>query len=250
VETANLNDVQSFYNKHYIPQNAIVSIVGNLSLEESKALCEKWFENIVKPGEANKNIYVKDVPQKERKFLETTDLSPNPAVFLVWRGPSYKEAGSLELDIFSDLLGGSEVSDLQQVLVKEKQICNAAECFYIRGIDEGIFILYGILNEGQTHESVESELFNTMQAFIEKGNQNEFVFEGIKNKAYTNLLFEQINPMNMAQKLAYFENLGNLEGINNEADLVKNLKLNDVLQNASATFQQNNMSVIYYSPMS
>jgi predicted Zn-dependent peptidase len=71
VETANLQDVQSFYNKHYIPQNAIVSIVGNLSLEETKALCEKWFENIEKPGETNKNIYVKDIPQTERKFLET-----------------------------------------------------------------------------------------------------------------------------------------------------------------------------------
>ena len=89
---------------------------------QTKALCEKWFENIEKPGETNKNIYVKDIPQTERKFLETTDLSPNPAVFLVWRGPSYKEFGSLELDIFSDMLGGSEVSDLQQVLVKEKQI--------------------------------------------------------------------------------------------------------------------------------
>ena len=250
VETANLHDVQSFYNKHYIPQNAIVSIVGNLSLEETKTLCEKWFENIEKPGETNKNTYVKDIPQTERKFLETTDLSPNPAVFLVWRGPSYKETGSLELDIFSDMLGGSEVSDLQQVLVKEKQICNAAECFYIRGIDEGIFILYGILNEGQTHETVELELFNTMNNFISKGNSNAFTFEGIKNKAYTNLLFEQINPVNRAQKLAYFENLGNLEGINKEAELVKNLNLTDVLQQAATTFEQNNMSVIYYSPIS
>jgi zinc protease len=250
VETANLQYVQSFYNKHYIPQNAIVSIVGNLSLEETKALCEKWFENIEKPGETNKNIYVKDIPQTERKFLETTDLSPNPAVFLVWRGPSYKELGSLELDIFSDMLGGSEVSDLQQVLVKEKQICNAAECFYIRGIDEGIFILYGILNEGQTHETIELELFNTMNNFISKGNSNAFTFEGIKNKAYTNLLFEQINPTNRAQKLAYFENLGNLEGINKEAELVKNINLTDVLQQAATTFEQNNMSVIYYSPMS
>ena len=37
------------------------------------------------------------------------------------------------------------VSDLQQVLVKEKQICNAAECFYLRGLNEGLFILYGHL---------------------------------------------------------------------------------------------------------
>lgn len=250
VEHANLEDVQSFYNKHYIPQNAIVSIVGNISLEETKELCEKWFENIVKPGEANKNEYVKDIPQNERRFLSTQDLSPNPAVFLVWRGPSQKEANSLELDIFSDMLGGSEVSDLQQILVKEKQICNAAECFYIRGIEEGIFILYGILNEGQTHENVENSLFETMQMFIDKGLENKNVFEGIKNKTYTNLLFEQINPMNRAQKLAYHENLGDIEGINQEAELVKNLDLSDVLKAAHNTFKQNNMSVIYYSPMS
>jgi predicted Zn-dependent peptidase len=248
VEDATLEDVQSFYNQFYTPQNAIVSIVGNLSLEETKQLCEKWFGTINKTGNLNKNQYTVDVPQEERRFLETTDLSPNPAVFLVWKGPSYKEKGGLELDIFADLLGGSDVSDLQQILVKEKQICNAAECFYIRGLDEGLFILYGILNPGVTHETVENELFKTMNEFISKGSENQYVFEGIKNKVYTNLLFEQINPMNRAQKLAYYENLGSLETINTEAEMVKNLELQDVLSKASATFQANNMSVIYYSP--
>ena len=57
---------------------------------------------------------------------------------------------------------------------------------------------------------VENELLETMKNFISRGNENQHVFEGIKNKAYTNLLFDQINPMNRAQKLAYFENLGNL----------------------------------------
>ncbi len=155
----------------------------------------------------------------------------------------------MELDIFADLLGGSEVSDLQQVLVKEKQICNAAECFYLRGLNEGLFILYGILNDEVSHEMVENELLETMKNFISKGNENQHVFEGIKNKAYTNLLFEQINPMNRAQKLAYFENLGNLEGINREAELVKHLNLNDILNTANNTFLTSNMSVIYYSPI-
>ncbi len=248
VEDATLEDVQSFYNQFYTPQNAIVSIVGNLSLEESKKLCEKWFGPIHKSGKTNENQYTVDVPQNERRFLETTDLSPNPAVFLVWKGPSFKEKGGLELDVFADLLGSSEVSDLQQILVKEKQICNAAECFYIRGLDEGLFILYGILNPEISHETVENELFKTMRDFIEKGTENQYVFDGIKNKVYTNLLFEQINPMNRAQKLAYYENLGRLETVNQEAEMVKNLDLQEVLDKASATFQSQNMSVIYYSP--
>lgn len=248
VEEATLSDVQSFYNQFYTPQNAIVSIVGNLGLEETKVLCEKWFGPIHKSGKTNENKYTLDVPQKERRFLETTDLSPNPAVFLVWKGPSFKEKGGLELDVFADLLGGSEVSDLQQILVKEKQICNAAECFYIRGLDEGLFILYGILNPEISHETVENALFKTMNDFIAKGKENQFVFDGIKNKVYTNLLFEQINPMNRAQKLAYYENLGSLSAVNDEAEIVKNLDLQEVLDKASATFQSQNMSVIYYSP--
>jgi hypothetical protein len=55
--------------------------------------------------------------------------------------------------------------------------------------------------------------------------------------------------MNRAQKLAYFENLGNLEGINSEAELVKNLNLNNILSTAKNTFLSSNMSVIYYSPI-
>ena len=248
VEDATLEDVQSFYNQFYTPQNAIVSIVGNLSLEETKQLCEKWFGTIIKTGNLNKNQYTADVPQKERRFLETTDLSPNPAVFLVWKGPSYKEKGGLELDVFADLLGGSDVSDLQQILVKEKQICNAAECFYIRGLDEGLFIVYGILNPQISHETVENELFKTMNEFIRKGKEHQYLFDGIKNKVYTNLLFEQINPMNRAQKLAYYENLGKLESVHSEAEMVKNLDLQSVMEYAAATFQEKNMSVIYYSP--
>ena len=248
VEDATLEDVQSFYNQFYTPQNAIVSIVGNLSLEETKQLCEKWFGTIIKTGNLNKNQYTADVPQKERRFLESTDLSPNPAVFLVWKGPSYKEKGGLELDVFADLLGGSDVSDLQQILVKEKQICNAAECFYIRGLDEGLFIVYGILNPQISHETVENELFKTMNEFIRKGKEHQYLFDGIKNKVYTNLLFEQINPMNRAQKLAYYENLGKLESVHSEAEMVKNLDLQSVMEYAAATFQEKNMSVIYYSP--
>lgn len=129
VEDATLEDVQSFYNQFYTPQNAIVSIVGNLSLEETKQLCEKWFGTINKTGNLNKNQYTVDVPQEERRFLETTDLSPNPAVFLVWKGPSYKEKGGLELDIFADLLGGSDVSDLQQILVKRNKFAMLLSAF-------------------------------------------------------------------------------------------------------------------------
>ena len=248
ISDATLDDVREFYQRFYTPQNAIVSIVGNLSLEECKMLCEKWFGGIEKPGEANKNEYLEEPYPEEIRRMIQEDLSPNPAVFILWRGPSAKEEGGLELDLFADMLGGSEVSELNETLVKNLKLCNAAESFYIKGVGEGVFILYGILNEGTTHEQAESELMNTLTHFIEKGLENQFVFESTKNKIYTGLQFEYINPMTRAQKLAYWELLGDAERINSEAKEIQNIKLNDLLNIAQRYLNNSCKSVLYYNP--
>ncbi len=248
ISEATLNDVRDFYSRFYTPQNAILSVVGNLNLEECQSLCEKWFGGIDKPGKANENKYVNEpFPVEIRRKVEE-DLSPNPAVFLMWRGPSALEKGGLELDLFADLLGGSEVSELNERLVKELKICNAAESFYIKGVGEGIFILYGILNDGCTQEEVENELMKTMHGFIDKGLKNQYVFESTKNKIYTGLQFEQINPMTRAQKLAYWELLGDAGKINSEAEEIKNIELNDLLKIAKHYLNDSCKSVLYYNP--
>ena len=46
IENANLDDVKAFYNKFYMPNNAILCIAGNVETENVKALCEKYFGNI------------------------------------------------------------------------------------------------------------------------------------------------------------------------------------------------------------
>jgi predicted Zn-dependent peptidase len=249
IENATLNDVQNFYDAFYTPQNLTISIVGNISIEETKVLTEKWFGSILKPGFPNPNNYIIDENSNDVNRLHTKDLSPNPAVFLLWKGPSIKENHSLALDIFSDMLGGSEVSDLTERMVKELKLCNAAECFYLRGLDEGIFVLYGILNDGINQDMVERELLNTLNQFIEKREQNNFVFESTKNKVYSALKFDHINPINLAQKLAYWENLNKPEEINNEANEIQNLNLSEVLKSAKSKFDPKNMSVLYYSPI-
>ena len=248
ISNASLDDVRDFYSRFYTPQNAIVSIVGNVSLEETKSLCEKWFGGIEKPGKPNENKYIKEtIPSEIRRKVEE-DLSPNPAVFLLWRGPCATEKGGLELDLFADLLGGSEVSELNENLVKKLKICNAAESFYIKGVGEGIFILYGILNEGSTHEQVEAELMNTLTRFIKKGIENQYIFDSTKNKIYTGLQFEHINPMNKAQKLAYWELLGNADKINLEAEEIKSIELHDLLHIADHYLNDSSKSVLYYNP--
>jgi len=247
VEDATLEDVKAFYDKHYHPKNAVLSIVGNLDLTTAKSLCEKWFETIARDGLVNNNKYKADITYSPSTKNEK-DLSPSPAVFLVWKGPHLGEKGALELDVFADMLGGSEVSILQETLVKGEGICNAAECFYLRGLGEGIFFLYGIANPDVSHETVKTRLLEVMYSYINENTDCEFDFESVKNKAYTNARFDLINPMNKAQKLAFWENAGDVNGINKELEEMKTLDFQSVINQAKSTLAVDSVSVLNYSP--
>lgn len=250
IEEAVLDDVRSFYDRFYSPQNAIISVVGNIGLEETKRLAEKWFGGIEKTSAPNRNIYPVDSPINERRFFEAEDLSPNPAVFLVWKGPVFSNPDSICLELFAELLGGSDVSPLQLKLVKEQQKLNAAECFYMRGLGEGLFVMYGILNDGITHKDGETALLGVLQEEIVKGDALSRGYQGVKNRYATQLLFEATQPMQLAQRLCYYENAGSLDDINQENEMIEQITLNNVLSIAQQTLKANNVSVIYYHPQS
>ncbi len=250
IEEAVLEDVQSFYDKFYTPQNAIISVVGNIDFEQTKALAEKWFGDISKPGEANRNTYVEDDSIAERVVFEAEDLSPNPAVFLIWKGPVFANPDSIALELFAEMLGGSDVSPLQLKLVKETQQLNAAECFYLRGLGEGLFVMYGILNDGVSHEEGEAALLDVMRSEIAKRSELERMYQGVKNRYETQLLFEATQPMQLAQRLCYFENAGSLEDINRETQIIEKILLSDVLSVAEKTLNPEIVSVINYHPKS
>ncbi len=248
IEQASLDDVRDFYNRFYNPANAILSVVGNLDLEAARDMTEKWFGSIEKSGTPNANHYFAEPPQEERRMLETSDLCPNNAVVLAWKGPGYLDPQSLELELFADMLGGTEASPLHVELVKRSGKFNSAASFYMRGVNEGMFVIYGILNEGVSHD----EASGLLQQFLDNASHGDLLsqehLEMKVNKAITSLLFAKTSPANIAEKLCFFENLGDASLVNNEEQELRAADLHGIKQTAATTLRPKNMSVIHYSP--
>jgi zinc protease len=247
ISEAKLDDVKDFYHTFYSPNNAVVSVVGNLDWVRCTELMEKWFGDIPISGEANSNQYPEEHYWQPTRRIEE-DLCPNQVVFLLWKGPNIKERDSLGLELYADVMGGSEVSPLYDILVKEEGLCNAAECFYMRGIGEGLFMAYGILNDGVSQETVERRLLEILQTPV--NDSIRYAFESAQNKAYTQLLFEPINPMSRAQKLAFWEHLGSPDMINHESEHIKSVTTEEAFSLAKKYFDSKTMSVLYYNPKS
>jgi len=249
IEEASLQNVQSFYNKFYCPSNAIVSLVGNISWEKAQELAEKWFGSIEPRSLRNSSSYISQ-EKLSPSIIEETDLSPNPAIFLVWEGPSVKNLhDSLCMELFAELLGGSDVSPLQIELVKKQQLFNASECFYLKGIDEGMFILYGILNDGISFDTAKEGLFTELNKLYSDVTFSERLI-GVKNRISTQLLVERTQPMQIAQKLCYYENIDSLSLINQETSILDNITAEDITAVSKKVLNNNIFQTIHYTPKS
>jgi zinc protease len=249
IEEASLQNVQSFYNKFYCPSNAIVSLVGNISWEKAQELAEKWFGSIEPRSLRNSSSYISQ-EKLSPSIIEETDLSPNPAIFLVWEGPSVKNLhDSLCMELFAELLGGSDVSPLQIELVKKQQLFNASECFYLKGIDEGMFILYGILNDGISFDTAKEGLFTELNKLYSDVTFSERLI-GVKNRISTQLLVERTQPMQIAQKLCYYENIDSLSLINQETSILDNITAEDIIAVSKKVLNNDIFQTIHYTPKS
>ena len=248
IENAVLDDVSAFYKKHYHPANAILCVAGQISEEETRILCEKWYADITPTGVVNSNLYGLDPLPDTRNFMETEDLSPNPAVFMVWRGPVFQNPESAALELFADLLGGSEISPVYTRWVKDNPVFNDAAAFYIRSNGEGLFVLYGVLNEGENLAKGEDLLLQTLNDAIAGNYFTERHMERVKNKATSALLFEKASLINRAQKLCFFENLGDINSVQDEDSVYRNISLHEMLKTAAKNIKPGAAAVLYYHP--
>ncbi len=125
IENATLDDVKKFFFKFYRPNNAILVVAGNVTVEKVKHLAEKWFIDIP-AGEK----YIRNLPQEptqlKPKKLEVQANVPLDALYKCWHIYSRLDQRYYISDLITDILSGGGSSRLYQSLVKEKQLFRSA----------------------------------------------------------------------------------------------------------------------------
>ncbi len=244
VEDATLEDVKSFFKKHYNPVNAILAVAGNVNLPDVKALAEKWFGSIPAGEKYNRDLPQEPV-QTEPRFLEVKADVPLDALYKCWHIYPRTDDRYYTADLISDILSGGGSSRLYQALVKEQQLFSNIECYHMGSTDAGIMIIEGKLVKGvdikKADEAVTGELEKLKQSGITKAE-----LEKVKNKTESAMAFEDMSVMNRTSSLAMYELLGDANLINTELEKYNNVSLEDIKEQAGIIFNENNCSTMYY----
>jgi zinc protease len=244
IEQAELDDVKEFFFRFYRPVNAVMVVAGHVNTPSVVQLAEKWFGDIPSGEKYIRNLM--DEPKQVKGRRKEVDAKvPLDAFYKNWHIYSRLDPRYYAADLITEVLGGGGSSRLYQSLVKEKKLFSNIECYHFGTVDPGLLTIEGKLIKGvdmkEAEAAVEEELTKLKKSGIE---QKELI--KVKNRTEAVIMFEDMNLMNRAGSLAFYEILGDASLMNSELQRYQEVTAESILEQSRIIFDENNSSTLHY----
>jgi zinc protease len=244
IENATLQDVKTFFYKHYLPNNAVLVVAGNVTVDQVKKLSEKWFGPIPSGVKEKRNLLL-EPPQTKKKVEKVEAKVPAHAIYKTWHMCGRFDNDYYATDFLSDILSRGHSSRLYQTLVQEREIFSSISSFVMGTVDPGLFVVSGRVREGIDLVEAEKEIDAVLQRVVTEGVTSAEL-EKVKNQAEASLQFGEVEVLNRAMNLAFASLSGDAGLVNREAQLMERISAADLQRVASSILREENASVLYY----
>ena len=178
IERATLEDVHNFYNLHYRPSRAILSISADVDEDEMIRMATEYFADIEDCGGDIAPIPA-EPEQLEPRRLEVEREVPATDITIAFHMGDRLSREFFLGDLCSDLLAGGESSRLVNHLIKERGLFSAVNAYITGSLDAGLFIVKGRLMPNTTEEEAETALWAELEE-MKRGNISDYELEKVK----------------------------------------------------------------------
>jgi zinc protease len=243
IENATLQDVKDFFFRYYVPNNAVMVVAGNVTVDQVKKLSEKWFGPIPR-GVKSRNIS-SEPAQNEKRLLKVSAKVPANAFYKAYHMPGRFHSDYYAIDLLSDILSRGQSSRLYHQLVKKKEIFTSISSFVLGSIDPGLMVISGRVKDGIALSDAEAEVQNVIDQLVIRGSE-ERELDKVKNQTESTLEFGEVEVLNRAMNMAFAKLSGNTDLVNEESKLINQTTLDDISRVAKYILREENSSVMYY----
>lgn len=244
IEQATLEQVKDFFFRFYAPNNAILAVTGNISFEETRKLTEKWFGDIPSREVPERNL-PEEPEQTEEHRLTVERQVPLDALYMAFHMCDRRHANYYAFDILSDVLSNGRSSRLTQHLVLDRQVFSSIDAYISGSIDAGLFHISGKPANGVSLEEAEQAVLEELEVLKEE-LIDEKELEKVKNKFESTQIFGNMNYLNVATNLAWYELISTAEDMEKEVERYRNVTAEQLRDVARRTFRKENRTVLYY----
>lgn len=248
INAATYEEFMDFYKTFYVPNNATVSIAGDINVEQTKKWIEKYFGSIPK---GTKTIpRPKEIEPKQTVEVRDTvyDNIQLPAVVMGYHIPGQGTPDYYAVNMLAQLLSQGESSRITKNVVDKQQKAIFAGAFPLPTEDPGLALMFGICNMGIQPDDLEKSI----EAEVEKV-QKELIsdeeFQKLKNQIEAEFVTKNTSMAGIAENLANYEvYFGDANLINTEIERYMKVTKEDIQRVAKEYFRKENRVVLYYLP--
>ncbi len=250
IDQAKLDEFIDFYKHYYVPNNATLSIAGDIDKKTAKEYINKYFSEIPKGTKEIKRTFAEEPPLGGEVRDTIYDNIQLPAVIESYRIPAQGTEDYYALNMLTTLLSSGQSSRLYKAIVDEQQKAVTAMSFPFSLEDSGQFLVFAVCNMGKDAKDVE----DAMYAEIEKV-QNELISERefikLQNQIEKSFVDENSRVAGIAENLAnYHVYFGDTNLINTEIERFMKVTREDIQRVAKKYLVKENRVVLHYLPKS
>ncbi|MCB0332208.1 MAG: insulinase family protein [Bdellovibrionales bacterium] len=203
VSTLTVSDVEDLHHQYYVPNNMVISLVGDIDPVKAMPLIRKYFGRLpVRPYPVHPR-QKEEEQDGERRVIIRDDSEPQ--VGIAYKKPNYPDPDDPVLGVLSEILTGGRTSALYKELVEKKKLTTSFSAF--EAPDNGypnLLFFYGDVRSPHTPEEVLKGFDQAIHSFIQRGPTDEEM-QIAKRAMSMSYLTELQSNMSMARGLASSE---------------------------------------------
>ncbi len=244
IRQATLDDVRTFFYRHYAPNNAVMAVTGNVTTEQVKQLTEKWFAPIPR-----RDIPVRCLPQEpmqtEARVLTVERDVPTDTIYKVYHMDGLYSPEFYCADILSDVLASGKSARLYRHLLKEQQLFSEINAYISGDADPGLFVVYGKPMPGVSLEMADAAIVDEL-ANLSDGLLTENELQKQKNKFESAFILNHTNILNKAIHLCRHELIDGADTLNLEIETYQSITAEILRAGAGKILTPENCTSLYY----
>lgn len=247
---AKLQDFINFYHTFYVPNNAVLSIAGDIDIDSTKQLIASYFGPIAEG--TNKiprpKIHLDALGNEANKVDTVYDNIQLPAVIEAYRGPVQGTPDYYAFQVLSGILSGGASSRMHRNLIDEKELALQVASIPLSMEKVGAYINLGIVNAGVSPQTLQKGIDQEIEK-IKDTLVGKHEFQKVMNQIETDYIGKVETQLGIAEQLANYEvYFGNANLINTELKRYKKVTPKDVKRVANKYLNNDNRIILYYLP--
>lgn len=254
LEASSIDDVKSFFKTYYAPNNAVLTIVGDINPAEMKRLVTKYFGTIPRQSDPPRPN-VSEKRQEKAKYAKVEDKHASmPGFWVGWRAPARREDSDYyALGVIEKILSAGESSRLYQRMIKGDQVALKADAGYDERRGPGAFEAMVIYKPGNSAEKVRGILYEELEKLktapvskeeLEKA-KNQIMRSLLSSNSYVSLQRSLGRAELLAEYALFF---GDPKLIDKDLEAYMNVSVEDIQRAARKYFDRQTAVVIDVEP--